>query len=58
MHLCASVDLSPWKTIVSRTGKTMGIKYNDDQKLLITAAREGHFDVIKRLMDEGFDADC
>ncbi len=36
----------------------MGIKYNDDQKLLITAAREGHFDVIKRLMDEGFDADC
>lgn len=42
---------------MSRTGTIMGIKYNDDQKLLIAAAREGQFDVIKRLMDEGFDAD-
>jgi len=36
----------------------MGIKYNEDQKLLITAAREGHIEVIRRLMSEGFDVDC
>jgi ankyrin repeat protein len=36
----------------------MGIKYNEDQKLLITAAREGQIEVIKGLMDRGFDVDC
>jgi ankyrin repeat protein len=38
--------------------RIMGIKYTEDQKLLITAAREGQYDVVKRLMDEGFDVDC
>lgn len=36
----------------------MGIKYNEDQKLLITAAREGQIEVIKDLMAHGFDVDC
>ena len=36
----------------------MGIKYNEDQKLLITAAREGQIEVIRGLMDRGFDVDC
>jgi ankyrin repeat protein len=58
MNSVFHVDLSLWKTIVSRTGRTMGIKYNEDQKLLITAAREGQLDVIQRLMSEGFDVDC
>jgi ankyrin repeat protein len=36
----------------------MGIKYTEDQKLLITAAREGQYEVIKELMSKGLDVDC
>lgn len=36
----------------------MGIRYTEDQKLLITAAREGQLEVIKDLMNKGLDADC
>lgn len=36
----------------------MGIKYTEDQKLLITAAREGQLQVIKDLAKQSFDLDC
>jgi len=36
----------------------MGIKYTEDQKCLITAAREGQLDVVKELMGKGLDIDC
>lgn len=36
----------------------MGIKYTEDQKLLITAAREGQLAVIKDLMNKGQEVDC
>lgn len=36
----------------------MGIKYTEDQKCLITAAREGQLDVVKELMRQGLDIDC
>jgi ankyrin repeat protein len=36
----------------------MGIKYTEDQKCLITAAREGQLDVVKELMRKGLDIDC
>ena len=36
----------------------MGIKYTEDQKLLITAAREGQLEVIKDLMTQRQDVDC
>lgn len=36
----------------------MGIRYTEDQKLLITAAREGQLEVIKDLMKKGLDVDC
>lgn len=36
----------------------MGIKYTEEQKLLITAAREGQLSVIKDLAQKGFDLDC
>jgi ankyrin repeat protein len=36
----------------------MGIKYTEEQKSLIAAAREGHLDVVKELMSKGLDVDC
>lgn len=36
----------------------MGIKYTEDQKLLITAAREGQLEVIQDLLKSGLDLDC
>jgi ankyrin repeat protein len=36
----------------------MGIRYTEDQKLLITAAREGQLEVIKDLKNKGLDLDC
>jgi len=36
----------------------MGIKYTEDQKCLIIAAREGQLDVVKELMRKGLDIDC
>lgn len=36
----------------------MGIKYTQDQKLLIDAAREGQIEVIRELMTKGVDLDC
>jgi ankyrin repeat protein len=36
----------------------MGIKYTEDQKCLITAAREGQLDEVKELMRKGLDIDC
>jgi ankyrin repeat protein len=36
----------------------MGIKYTEDQKCLITAAREGQLEVVKNLMKSGVDIDC
>jgi ankyrin repeat protein len=36
----------------------MGIRYTEDQKCLITAAREGHLEVVKDMMKRGVDTDC
>jgi ankyrin repeat protein len=36
----------------------MGIRYTEDQKCLITAAREGQLEVVKDLMKSGVDIDC
>jgi ankyrin repeat protein len=36
----------------------MGIKYTEQQKELIAAARLGDLDGVKKLIDQGFDTDC
>lgn len=36
----------------------MGVKYTDEQKLLIEGAREGKIEIIQSLIDQGFDVDC
>jgi ankyrin repeat protein len=36
----------------------MGMKYTEDQKCLITAAREGQLDVVNELRHKGLDIDC
>ena len=36
----------------------MGIRYTEDQKCLITAAREGQFEAVKDMMKSGVDIDC
>lgn len=36
----------------------MGIKYTEEQKCLITAAREGQLDMVEELMRKGLDIDC
>jgi ankyrin repeat protein len=36
----------------------MGIRYTEDQKCLITAAREGQLEAVKNLMKGGVDIDC
>jgi ankyrin repeat protein len=36
----------------------MGVKYTDEQKLLIEGAREGKIEIVQSLIDQGYNVDC
>jgi ankyrin repeat protein len=52
-------DVSLCKAVLSKNPEYgMGIKYTEDQKCLIAAAREGELEVVKELISKGLDVDC
>ena len=59
MHRKGRVDVPLCEAVLSKhPGNCMGIRYTEDQKRLITAAREGQLEEVKDLMKSGVDIDC